>query len=49
MLCFNLILGLDYIFLYIRGWGGGGGGGIVHAMYHNEFETKENNIILIQE
>ena len=46
MLCFNLILGLDYIFLYIRGWGGGG---IVHAMYHNEFETKENNIILIQE
>ena len=46
MLRFNLILGLDYIFLF---WGGGGQGrGMVHAMYHNEFETKENNIILIQ-
>ena len=45
MLRFNLILGLDYIFLF---WGGGGGRGMVHAMYHNLFETKENNIILIQ-
>ena len=44
MLRFNLILGLDYIFLFI----GGGGRGLVHAMYHNEFETKENNIVLIQ-
>ena len=47
MLRFNLILGLDYIFLFVGGWGGGGRG-LVHAMYHNEFETKENNIVLIQ-
>ena len=45
MLRFNLILGLDYIFLF---WGGWGGRSMVHAMYHNLFETKENNIILIQ-
>ena len=46
MLRFNLILGLDYIFFF--GGGGGGGRGMIHAMYHNESETKENNIILIQ-
>ena len=45
MLRFNLILGLDYIFFLGGGWGGRG---MVHAMYHNESETKENNIILIQ-
>ena len=46
MLRFNLILGLDYIFLF---WGGVGGGvGVWYMQCHNEFETKESNIILIE-